>query len=357
MKAFKYILPLFALLAVTSCQQDDDIAISDISLNLDLALPVSQSTESRTLGDPGIDEEFLKPTVLWVFLVADQGSEHFVYAVRYSTAESEWTLSADNKTLYFSDNRIVNFEGLDLRKNPDIRAYLLASHDVFSFDRALVAPAADYQATRQTIDENMLTHISINAMYGANYISLRDIYSTPYNLTTSWGDMNKKGGTYYGTVDKRYYEAGVVNVSDTLYHVAAKADFQWNPETSNLQPNVVRGIVLKNLPTKGYAFRPTENPSGIATYSKLLLGTFAADDQSDATEVNPGNQWSGRAYTFMFQPANNVLNYTFTTRNNAAQGGYQGVANPANVVNSANAGVFASWYKIDHDISDSTIEE
>jgi len=356
MKAFRYIIPLFALLAVTACQQDDDVKYSEISLNLDLAVPTAQTSGSRTLGDPGVDEEFLKPTKLWVFVVADQETEQFVYAVRYSTLENQWTLSSDNKTLYFSDSRIVNFEGLDLSKLPDIRAYLVASHDAFSFDRELVPPAADFVATRQNIDENALTHISINAVYSDSYISLRDVYSTPYNLSTSWEDLNKKGGSYYGTVDKRYFEAGIINVSDTLYHVAAKADFQWNPETSNSQPNVVRGIVLNNLPTKGYAFRPTENPTSVGTYSKLLLGNFAADDQNDAVEVTPGNQWSGRAYTFMFQPGNNVLDYTFTTKNNASAGGYHGVADPANVVNSTNAGVFASWYKVDHNIKDSTIE-
>lgn len=361
MKKYKYILPLLALFAA-SCEKDDVLnSANEVTLNLNLAIPV-EMPDSRTLGDPGIDEAFQAPTVLWLFLACDQYDFHQVYSAKINTTDADWSLSSDNKTFYYSDNRLCSFDGLDLSKNPDIRAYLVASHDAFSFVQELVPPSTDevkgktLPITIQTIDENMLTHLQIYAKYATGYINLRDIYSTPYNLTTNWDDKNVNGGTYYGTVDKEFYEVGMINVSDTLYHVAAKADFQWNPETSNFQPNVAKSIVLNNLPSYGYVFRPTENPSSATKYTKLLLGNASANDTSDATEVNAGNQWSGRAYTFMFQPANGVLNYTFTTKNNEAAGGYQGVADPADVVNSSNSGVFASWYKVDHNIADSTIE-
>jgi len=358
MKIFKYILPLLALISIVSCKQEDGVNESGVmTLNLNLAIPLDPQVSSRTLGDPGVDEEFLKPSVLWVFIVAVQGEDELVYSIRYSTMDREWALSSDNKALYYSDNRICNFEGLEMGKNPVIRAYLVASYDTFAFDQDLEAPAADFTPVRQHIDENALTHLTIRAQFADQYISLRDLYSTPYNLNTNWHDKNAEGGTYYGTVDSRYFEAGIINVSDTLYHVAAKADFQWNPETSNSQPNVVRSIVLNNMPVSGYAFRPTENPSSVRTYSKLLLGEAAADDTNSFTEVTPGNQWSGRAYGFMFQPGGNRLSYTFTTKNNASSGGYQGIADPTTVENSDNSGVFTSWYKVDHNIKDSTIEK
>lgn len=363
MKKLFYILPLFVMLAA-ACHDDDDsvTATQSVTLNVDLALPADQG--SRTMGDPGVEEIFLPPTQLWVFLAAQTKHAELVYAARFSTPEDAWILSADGKVYQYNDKRIMTFDGLDLFDQPEIRAYLVASHEPLSFTGvSLNVPAEDGQAAKQTITEAQLTRLCFNTRYGTrgnmHYISLRDVYSTPCNLSKDWTLTTPCSSDYYGTVPEEYFVASIISVVDTLYHVAAKVDFQWTASTSNAQPNVAQGIVLNRLPATGYVFRPTENAnpgSYSAVYSKSLLGSQTADDMSAAVAVTPGNQWNGRAYSYMLQPANNILNYTFTTKNNASKGGYQGVADPRDAVKGWTSSVFASWYKVDLLIEDSTLE-
>ncbi|MDO4497028.1 MAG: hypothetical protein Q4B58_04225 [Bacteroidales bacterium] len=354
MKFINYIFILFVLLGVVSCdqQEGDDIAQTPVTLKLDLAIPFDGNADSRAMGDPGVEETFLRPTRLWVFLAVEQKTERYVYSVSFNMAENKWNLSEDNLSFSFESEKSCHFEGLDFAKNPVIRAYLIASHDPFSFSQNLVSPAADGQVTVQKITEEQLTRLTINAYNGSKYVSLRDVYSTPYNLNKNGKDMNVSGGTYYGTVD--ITGSRTITLKESLYHVAAKVDFQWNVESSNAQPNVAKSILIKNAPAVGYAFRPTERPSSSKFYSKLLLGEEEAEDSSDAVAVNPGNQWSGRACTYMFQPG--WLEYKFTTVNNEAEGGYHGTADPDELVHGETADIFASWYKINISIKDSTIE-
>lgn len=364
MNRLAYMIPAFALLLGACSEKEIIEANSPLTLEVKLAVPAEESFGSRTLGDPGIEEEFLAPTHLWVFLAADTKHSQLVYATHFTTAESAWTLSADGRVYQYNDRRILTFDGLDLYEKPEIRAYLVASHEPISFTGAsLIDPSEDGQVAVQTITEEQLTRLCFNVRYGTKgnmkYINLRDVYSTPYNLSSSWGDTNKGGGEYYGTVPQDYFVASVISVVDTLYHVASKIDFQWTAATSNAQPNVAKSIVLEQLPATGYVFRPTENATGISfteTYKKALLGAASADDTSCSVSLTPGNQWNGRAYTYVLQPGNDILHYNFTTKNNAPSGGYQGVANPSDVVRSEMSEVFASWYKVNLRIEDSTVE-
>jgi len=386
MKKVIYILSA-VLLAITlpSCNEDEIVdSARKVSLKLDITASAGSEVDgSRALGDPGIAEFFEKPTVVHVFMaVGDPKTPQSNPVYWYTVNNMSWQRSADS--LYFrSTNANGQLFSQDIQVAPSIkfdalaanrmRAYMVASYSPITFDDISTTSFGKCQkaSTKADLTEQQLFDLKIFASGtsgSSDYsVSLRDLYSSPFNLRMEGANFSKLSDPvnvrtgYYGTATAKDVES--VTFTMTLYHTAAKIDFQWNAE-SNTQANVMQYALIANAPKKGYVFKPTETVASVERYSKILLDDMgseaeaAADDDNtghsaryaDAFQANPSNQWSGRAYTYVLQPGD--LSYKIKTASVSAL--HEGtVTVPVADGNKGNKGtndIFAAWYKLDFNI-------
>lgn len=321
------IYSLFALAALTgwsACSDDDNIVSKNtVEVQLNLAVPATDIT-TRALGDPGVYEEFPAPHFIYVFLVMSETDFRF----RVFEDEINWSRSGD---YYISTGRF-NIEldniGTDVT-HPE--AYILAS------PKAIKWAETDYW-----MHNNSKTQITDKVFLSQTYddgskINLRDIYSTPYNLLNA--DNEYYGtGTVFGSTDpnnntgKPVIAFGSSKNKLTLYRVAAKVDFQWEAEDHNTT-NTIKEIEIFNVPTSGYAFKPVGNVSGVSYNGYAPMKVFSE------SEVNEGNKWEGRAYTYMLQPENYSLTYKVTTEQ-----GSKTVTTSETGMNKSE--IYSAWYMI-----------
>ena len=362
MKNILYILILTALVALNcvGCKEDENIGEHmQVTLHIDVTLPIDQENQTRAAGDPGLAEFFERPRYLSLFLAAGNPTtpdQNRVYYFNIPCQQSDWTRSSDSLVFRGRFSQLINWDTdpvVALTNSIPLRAYMVAS-----FDAYITNPIIQVNNYRKVINSGFSESSLLDMQFYAtsaqnNYegMSLRDIYSTPYNLSSQ--DYTPISATdrtgYYGTVKDIVAsgDAGVIYMADTLYHVAAKVDFRWNTVTPS-QENVMVSALLNNAPDRGYLFRPAEKVSEAGSYSKVLLrgGEVTADDlnrnhearYADATEVNPGIQWSGRAYTYILQPGE--LDFTVTT---SLGGSTRATAQPPSDNGNTNR-IFAAWY-------------
>lgn len=367
MKKFCNILTLLAVSAMMlpACSEHDE-ADSQLTLSLDVILPVNSAVETtRTIGDPGLAEFFERPNHLYLYLAIGEPktpADNPVYLYHYETGQDRWTRSADSLIFQSSMSMDVSWDKtIPLKEDMKCRAYMVASFDPIMTDKIIACNSVHKVAN---MNEKELLDLKFYASSSSNNYrtpSLRDVYSTPYNLSEGWGlmanaDADRTG--YYGTVsDIRVIgDAGIIKVSDTLYHTAAKIDFQWNAKDP-VQANKMVNAIVNNAPSLGYLFRPACTAND-GTYRKVLLdggdipsgvNDLNNDHQAryaNAMSVNVGNQWSGRAYTYVLQPGN--LNYTLTT----TEGGTHDHTTTRPNSNGMTNEIFAAWYKLDFNLLD-----
>ncbi|MBE6331337.1 MAG: hypothetical protein E7070_03385 [Bacteroidales bacterium] len=372
MKSSKYIiLAATALMGLTACNNDDAANSSQVTLRYELALPVesSQLATATRAGDPGIAEFFERPQLLYLFLAEGDPttpSANNVYFYNIPCSQSDWTRSSDSLVFRGKFSQLVDWDPeVGISSNLKLRAYLVASYDLITTVDAIGVNEYNKVTKPAGFTESDLLDLQFFASLsdGSYSLSLRDVYSTPYNLTYDGGlaklanaDADRTG--YYGTVTDiaGSGSTGVISIKDTLYHTAAKVDFQWHAASIG-QSNVMQSAIIDNAPKRGYLFRQAATVSGVQTYTKVLLGNSsladgAADDMNDthsaryadATLADATNQWSGRAYTYVLQPGD--LDFTLTTS--------EGGTNSRSVVKPAGNGttndVFAAWYKLDFNL-------
>lgn len=365
--------------SLSSCNNDDVLESgSKVTLKLDISAAALSDVTSRALGDPGIAEFFEKPTEVHVFMaVGDPKTPNVNPVYKYTVTDLSWVRSADSLYYVATDAEGLLFS-LDIQADPAIkfesatanqmRAYLVASFSPITFDNLSTGTYGKCQTTsKQDITEQQLLNLQLFASGTSggysSAVSLRDLYSSPYNLRmegTSFAKLDNPQNNrsrYYGTATEK--DQTSVTFRMTLYHTAAKVDFQWNT-ASPTQSNVMQYAIVANAPQKGYAFKQAETVPGVGRYSKILLddtasaAEAAADDDNNnntgryanADQVNPSNQWSGRAYTYVLQPGD--LGYKIKTaaklHDKTAAIGTQG--------NSGTNDIFAAWYKLDFNISE-----
>lgn len=365
---------IFALLMVSlvGCN-DEQMQVSQVTLDFEMVIPLDMNkdtlqleaaaTRAQIAGDPGLAEFFERPRYLYLFLAPGKPTtpaENPVYYYSIPTSQSDWRRSSDSLVFIGKFSQLVDWDpALDLEKlkGGNLRAYLVATFNQITFNPAGAAYNEYHKLTSKITTERELLDLkfyasSISGSY--SQLSLRDIYTTPYNLSSGWSLMGgalEDRTNYYGTVTNIVGtgQTGIIAVKDTLYHVASKVDFQWHIDQHG-QDNVMQSVVVENCPKQGYLFRPTEIV-GAGTYSKVLLndeqGEVSADDANtgheahyaDADHTDPGNQWSGRSYTYLLQPGN--LQYSITT----SEGGSHSRTNTP-VSNGTTNEIFAAWYKL-----------
>ena len=371
MKNSAYILLAAATcLGWAACNDDHAATAPQVTLQYDLTLPVDADASADTrAGDPGIAEFFERPQLLYLFLAEGDPttpSANNVYFYNIPCSQSDWTRSSDSLVFLGKFSQMVDWDPeVSISSSLQLRAYMVASFDIITTTQAIGTNEYNKVTTPAGFTESDLLNLQFyaSATDGTYSLSLRDVYSTPYNLTYSGGltklsnaDADRTG--YYGTVTEIAGSgaSGVIAIKDTLYHTAAKVDFQWHATTIS-QSNVMQSAIIDNAPRQGYLFRPAATVSGVQTYTKVLLGNSAladgaADDMNDthaaryadATLADATNQWSGRAYTYVLQPGD--LDYTLTTS--------EGGSNPRSVSKPVGNGttndIFAAWYKLDFNL-------
>lgn len=374
MKKFIYtVLLALSVASFVGCN-DDDVASAQMTLNFEVVLPTSmgkdtltmEAARTRVAGDPGLAEFFERPRFMYLFLAPGKPTtptSNPIYFYNIPTSQNEWTRSSDSLVFQGSFSQIVNWDKnlkLEDLKDGNLRAYIVASFDAITTDPNGITTDEYNKVTYPITTESQLLNLKFFAEGNGGYqtMSLRDIYSTPYNLGIGWtllGNAMSDRTNYYGTVTNIVGEGstGIIALKDTIYHLASKVDFQWDAVQHN-QSNVMQSAVVNNCPRKGYLFRPTDT-TGDGFYSKILLDNAtsspsAADPNrnnsarySDADVVDPGNQWSGRAYTYLLQPG--TISYNVTT---SMGGAHTGEKVP--VSNGFTNDIFAAWYKLNFSI-------
>lgn len=260
----------------------DGLENNQLTLSMDVVLAADNAAnQTRMVGDPGLAEFFEKPQHLYLFLAVGDPTtpgSNPVYCYQFETNQSKWTRSADSLVFKGRELQTVNWDS-NIRLTSDLkcRAYMVASFDAITFNP--VINCNDFhRVTSGPTTESDLLNLKFYAYDGQNdyaNLSLRDVYSSPYNLSQSWtkmSDASTNRTNYYGTVtDIKVANdgKGLISINDTLYHTAAKVDFQWNAQ-SHTQSNVMVNALVDNAPKQGYLFRPSETVSA-GTYSKVLL--------------------------------------------------------------------------------------
>lgn len=362
-------LLVLSIASLMGCK--DEVDSSQVTLNFEMVLPVGMNKDTVNLdvtraggaGDPGLAEYFERPRFLYLFLTPGKPTTpdiNPVYFYSIPTSQSEWRRSPDSLVFIGKFSQIVNWDpavNLEDLKGGNLRAYMVASFNEVTFNPNGNTYNEYHKMTSKFTTERELLDLKFYAYEGSNNyskMSLRDIYTTPFNLSTGWSLLDNALNNrtdYYGTVTNIVGEkqTGIIAMKDTLYHLASKVDFQWNAETHG-QSNAMQSVVINNCPKQGYLFRPTENV-GAGVYSKVLLeneqGNVSADDKNNSHEAkyanadssDPGNQWSGRAYTYLLQPGS--INYTINT---SEGGSHAGTRNPES--NGFTNEIFAAWYKL-----------
>lgn len=373
MKKINYILSMMLATSIwMGCSEKFDEEMGDqVKFNVDLTLPVVDAHQmTRALGDPGITEYFERPRHIYLFLALGEPnapSKNDVYFYSIPCNQSDWKRSSDSLVFQGTFTQTVNWNReIKLNSQLKVRAYMAASFDELTTVQTVQTDSYHKVLTSELSKEDKLLGLEFYASGTNGYgFSLRDVYSTPYNLSSSWSKLpnpSEDRTNYYGTVTNivSLGTGGIISMSDTLYHTAAKVDFQWNA-TDPVQENVMVNAVIKNAPSQGYLFKPAQTVSA-GTYSKVLLrgGSVSASDMnnshaarySDAQEVNAGNQWNGRAYTYVLQPGD--LNYSLTTSlgGNTSHTAYISESNGITHNNGTTNDIFAAWYKLDFQIKD-----
>ena len=389
----KKCLNIFAatLLAVAlpSCSDDEatTIELQNVTLRMDVTLQAESGSNSaeasatRTPGDPGRTEFFERPTLLHLFMAVGDATtpeSNPVYWYTFNTTADQWQRTADS--LYFQtkdgnssvlqrDIQVDRSVFQSATSEQQVRAYMLATFDGITFDGISQSGTEHLCSVKEADLLNVPIYAAgLDGKYES--VSLRDVYSSPWNLRLVGGEFAKMTSPatdrtdYYGTATAKDDES--VTFQMTLYHTAAKVDFQWNA-TSDVQANVMQWALLTNCPKQGYAFRLTEQVATTASYGKVLLdgsttagsADITADDSNsghaaryaDATTASVGNQWNGRAYTYILQPGD--LSYSIRTSGSSGSAGktYTGTAaiSGSNVggSNGSTNDIFAAWYKLD----------
>lgn len=277
----------------SGCSDDEVVSSASskterLTLQFDAVIPVDEDVTRSIDGDPGVYEKFEKPHYLHTFVYVEQGTNkkvyHFQKTFSHDEAEAAWTLNGDRTCFHYTYDQTIdwasgNFQVGTNGDNPTLRAYMVASHEAIVFGGKSLGNGAS--ALLDGFTERDILDLTFSAQYNSSYINLRDIYSTPYNLSKSWTEITDGSRTnYYGTLSQSLVDKKIFLVADTLYHTCAKVDFEWNTESiyqANTAESIVLGGASKTLPSSGYIFRPAENVSGTSytnTYSKLLLGVM-----------------------------------------------------------------------------------
>lgn len=321
------IYSLFALAALmgwSACSDDEIVGKDNVEVQLHLAVPANELV-TRAPGDPGAYESFPTPQFIYAYIIVNKttvktGSKNGI----------TWKREGDYYTSYTSDNTSEKPFTFSFESNENIenaRIYVLASNEAIGFD------PNQSLSTPEDVENLIFSATGDNGQP----LNLRDVYSTPYNLLNADNEYYGTGtifapGQNGNTSDKTVIAFGTSKNKLTLYRVAAKVDFQWEAQ-DHTSYSTIKKIEVTNAPTQGYCFKPVGNVKG-TSYTNEYTATVLSSD-----EVNEGNKWEGRAYSYMLQPQNYSLTYKVTTEQ-----GSKTVTTSETGMNKSE--IYSAWYMI-----------
>lgn len=220
------------LLTIAACTDDHDTEMDMVEMPVYIAIPAAgfsspmdvgvdgqaaEGRETRSPGDPGSEETFELPQYIYVYLVSTTGGVSTMNYSKFNVNKDEWKLSTadDNTNDHFEDekrNGLYVYQGhlsmsVPARREQG-RVYVAASN-VDLEPHGLKVRASNANNTPAEITFNCDAEFSPH---------LKNLYSTPYNLTNGKGE-------YYGTIQD--YASNVPHLDIVLYHTATKLDVQW----------------------------------------------------------------------------------------------------------------------------------
>ena len=320
------------LLLLSACSSTNPEEGDYTRMPIILAIPVNQGVSTRAAGDPGTYEKFVLPKHLYLYLVStnNNGTE-VIHTPEGMDATNGYNLDATKWTKTVITTGDFQTTGDSIYRYTDqININLLNSG---SRKTGVVYAAMSSEPITVTMGAGTSTDQIKNATFvlpssvtDANWgEALKNLYSTPYNLTKK-SDAN----TYYGTVSD--YTSNSPHVEMVLYHTAAKLDLNWNVASSIQSTTNVKTIALTGLSRGGYLFRPMENTtSASTTYTHTIT-----------TDV--GNQWYGRAETYVIPFGSDLNSYTLNmTIKNGVNSGTTTTSQSIQIGNAGKTAVFTPW--------------
>ncbi len=341
MKKITTILAGLLTLMLSACSSDDTTTTREVTLDIPIEIYTGNknlSLRAADQGDPGNDVVFKAPLYLYVYAFVSENNgndcELLTQTITFSEDElaSGWKLNDEDtaKECWRKSVR-VTFRISRAFNNAlgESRVYAIASRT----DLSKLLPSTE-TVTAYT-EKSTLEAMKVDC---SSFTSdqLKDIYSTPTN-----DQSNPVASTDNGIIVGNNNMLTCSTVK--LYHVAAKADFQWEIPSSLRKTVEMQEIECTNLPTTCKIFEPTNNPAG--TGSSIVIGLATRNPANTITE---GNKWIGRAYAFMLQPPSpGTINYTVTFDGSGLRPNTYGSITPSI---DAYSNVFTGWYRVSADV-------
>lgn len=311
------LLAIVPLIAACSTSDAGDTTPTTITMPVQLAIPVSNGSLTRTPGDPGAYEKFELPKYLYIYLINTpiNGSETKPRTPEGMDPQNGYTLKADKWTKTTTQDN----------NNDSIYIYTDQIRIIIPENRktGVVYAAMSTVPIKVTYTDNDVANATFtlgsNVAKGKESEALKNLYSSPYNLM--------KDNHYYGTVSD--YNSNSPYINMVLYHVASKLDVQWNVDASVQSSVKLSQITLTGLSGGGKLFKPLENTAPPSTYDE----TFTLDD---------GSQWYGRKATYVI-PVKTDGEYKFPMSLTNSVSGKEITTNKATAKPSTTSDVFVPW--------------
>lgn len=353
------ILSLFvAVFFLTACSSDELSSANDefttVAVPVELCAGQSLTQASRGVGDPGYDDSLLPPTNIYAWAYAKTKDGKYSVEFRYLSVEkTDWGFNGveDANSIYTLPERLsFTFANLSTDAAPIGKIYVVATEkqlsaedlngmcNIFTAENyaGLITTATGVENIKEqeTSPKETLEAMVLNTSSWSSK-ELRDLYSNPLGDTKQ---DTENGNLLNGEIMKSGKKTMVGRIR--LYHCAAKVDFKWEVADALRPATSVASITCTGLPTTLKVFAPTKNPAkkfdgttDNTDGSCLVLGT----DASAVNALTLANQYIGRAYAYVLQPASGTVNYKVT---------FNGRAEKSATTESAPASIFTTWYRV-----------
>ena len=368
---------------------DNGSAAQEVTLNIPVEIYTGMNEESSRAaqqGDPGNDAGFKSPKYLYLYAYiteGESGASHELIVRKITFRNDNETLAADSNDGLTTEEKAstawtLKDEGTSSerwQKNVQVKFSLSKGTTFYNGDLgksrvfAIASNKEDVKISEDAITTIKETTGTMSTLTGQTIdfkvftpVDLRNIYSTPVNDQSSPA-ASSDNGLVVGA-------DGTLTCSTVkLYHVAAKVDFTWEVAQDKRSTTQVASITCLNMPGKCKIFEPTANTSEASTnVNTVVLGSkltsSSTADQNNvcwsdgnwtstaswnasipAYEVNVGNQWIGRAYTYVLQPSNGKIEYEVTYNGSAKKEKTSASFTPTTLNKK-----FTGWYRIIADV-------
>lgn len=281
--------------------------ILSVTIRVDKDWKLGDTKEDKTrAGDPGIDEKLGLPTSLMLYTTIDRGAtgnklEHTTPITNIK--ESDWIREGKTNVYRYKENVIIQID--NARSDAEnVHVYAYAHIDAPTISQPTLNTTADSQI------QSMKFSVDIDNKH-SEQDTLKNLYST----------TPEQGSTAYNGNEMMY-------VGLTLYHTAAKMDFQWDFTSS---ANRFSGFTANNLLNTGFLFKPTEN---------TVPNPATSHTYTHSVGANAAEKYAGRHVFYAIQQGGTSWPLSVTTqKNNVAD-----ITSPITFTPSVTNG-WTSWLK------------